>query len=71
MSRSRMNWCVVDAEVFEAVAGYDFEGRSDRELSFKKGDTLLIYSKYSDEWWEGACQGREGLIPDKYVHIKR
>jgi len=55
----------------EAVAGFDYEGRSERELSFKKGDTLLLYTQASDDWWEGAHQGKEGLIPDKYVHIKR
>lgn len=62
---------VVDADVFEATAGYDFEGRSEKELSFKKGDTLLLYNQVSKDWWEGAHNGREGLIPDQYVHIKR
>ena len=55
----------------EAVAGFDYEGRSERELSFRKGDNLLLYTQVSDDWWEGAHQGKEGLIPDKYVHIKR
>lgn len=55
----------------EAIAGFDYEGRSERELSFKKGDSLLLYTQVSPDWWEGAHQGQEGLIPDKYVHIKR
>jgi SLIT-ROBO Rho GTPase activating protein len=49
---------------------YDFDGRTDRELSFKKGQSLLLYSKVSTDWWEGVCEGKEGLIPDKYIHIK-
>ena len=60
-----------DDDIIEAVAGFDYEGRSERELSFRKGDNLLLYTQVSDDWWEGAHQGKEGLIPDKYVHIKR
>ena len=53
------------------MAAYDFDGRTDRELSFKKGDSLLLYYQKSTDWWEGAYKGTEGLIPDKYVHLKR
>lgn len=60
----------IDTEVYEATALYDFKGRTDRELSFKKGDTLVLYTKASTEWWEGAFAGNEGLIPSNYVAIK-
>ena len=59
-----------DSEIFEAISMYDFDGRTDRELSFKKGQSLLLYNKVSTDWWEGVCEGKEGLIPDKYIHIK-
>ncbi|WAR26158.1 SRGP3-like protein [Mya arenaria] len=59
-----------DTEVYEASALYDFKGRTDRELSFKKGDNLVLYTKASAEWWEGAFAGKEGLIPSNYVAIK-
>ncbi|KAL4227144.1 SLIT-ROBO Rho GTPase-activating protein 1 [Mactra antiquata] len=59
-----------DTEVYEATALYDFKGRTDRELSFKKGDNLVLYTKASAEWWEGAFAGHEGLIPSNYVAIK-
>ena len=59
-----------DTEVYEAVALYDFKGRTERELSFKKGDNLLLYTKASAEWWEGAFAGKEGLVPSNYVAIK-
>ncbi|XP_071121830.1 SLIT-ROBO Rho GTPase-activating protein 3-like isoform X3 [Mytilus edulis] len=59
-----------DSEIFEAISLYDFDGRTDRELSFKKGRSLLLYNKVSQDWWEGVCEGKEGLIPDKYIHIK-
>ncbi|XP_060578641.1 SLIT-ROBO Rho GTPase-activating protein 1-like [Ruditapes philippinarum] len=59
-----------DTEVYEATALYDFRGRTERELSFKKGDNLVLYTKASTEWWEGAFAGKEGLIPTNYVAIK-
>ncbi|XP_069141663.1 SLIT-ROBO Rho GTPase-activating protein 1-like isoform X3 [Argopecten irradians] len=59
-----------DAEIFEAVALFDFTGRTERELSFKKGDNLIIYNKMSTDWWEGCFNGKEGLIPDKYISLK-
>ena len=59
-----------DAEIFEAKALYDFDGRTDRELSFKKGENLIIYNKVSADWWEGCFNGREGLIPNKYISLK-
>ena len=55
----------------EAEALYDFRGRTERELSFKKGDILILFEKVSADWWEGACSEQEGLIPDKYIIIRQ
>ena len=60
-----------EPEVKEAVALHDFEGRSGRELSFKKGEVLVLYTQASHDWWEGCCHGQEGLIPDKYIAVKQ
>lgn len=59
-----------EPEVREALALHDFEGRSGRELSFRKGETLVLYTQASHDWWEGCCNGKEGLIPDKYIQVK-
>lgn len=59
-----------EPDVKEAVALHDFEGRSGRELSFKKGESLILYTQASHDWWEGCCHGQEGLIPDKYIAVK-
>ncbi|XP_064633392.1 SLIT-ROBO Rho GTPase-activating protein 1-like isoform X4 [Lineus longissimus] len=67
-----VSWNVVETEADagkEVTASYDFQGRTDREISFKKGDVLTIYSQVSDDWWEGSFQGKDGLIPDKYVKV--
>ena len=43
----RENW------IIEAYARYDFSARSDRELSFRKGDLLLLINRLSSDWWLG------------------
>ncbi|KAG8195017.1 hypothetical protein JTE90_008188 [Oedothorax gibbosus] len=59
-----------ETEVMEAVAQFDFNARSQRELSFKKGDTLLLQNQVSNDWWKGSFLGKDGLIPDKYILLK-
>ena len=61
---------IAESEVLEAIAQYDFTARSSREVSFMKGDSIVLYSQASSDWWRGCVGGREGLIPDKYVLIK-
>ena len=34
-----------ESEVLEAHAQYDFTARSSREVSFRKGDTILLYAQ--------------------------
>lgn len=61
---------VPDSENMEAIVQFDFQARSDRELSLKKGDTVTLYAQVSNDWWKGALNGSEGLIPDKYISLK-
>ncbi|KAH3681369.1 hypothetical protein WICPIJ_007638 [Wickerhamomyces pijperi] len=54
-----------------AKAIYDFHASIDSELSFNKGDILLVINKQEDNWWEcerlGAGNGEFGLVPYNYV----
>jgi len=52
----------------KAKALYTFTGEEDNELSFQKGDSLLII-KNEGEWWEGEINGVRGLLPSNYVQI--
>ncbi|CAG8517513.1 8987_t:CDS:10, partial [Scutellospora calospora] len=48
-----------------AIALYDFVGEQDGDLSFKKGDTIIIIKKTesNNEWWTGKCKGGvEGIV---------
>lgn len=65
-----MSFPPIETEVMEAVAQFDFNARSQRELSFKKGDTLMLHNQVSNDWWKGSFLGKEGLIPDKYILLK-
>lgn len=65
-------FCFVFPEVeqIEAIAKFDYVGRSPRELSFKKGASLLLYHRASEDWWEGRHNGVDGLIPHQYIVVQ-
>uniref|UniRef100_A0A8C8UB93 SLIT-ROBO Rho GTPase activating protein 3 n=1 Tax=Peromyscus maniculatus bairdii TaxID=230844 RepID=A0A8C8UB93_PERMB len=58
-----------EVEQIEAIAKFDYVGRSPRELSFKKGASLLLYHRASEDWWEGRHNGVDGLIPHQYIVV--
>jgi len=59
-----------EGEAVEAVARFDYVGRSGRELSFKKGASLQLFQRASHDWWEGRLNGNRGLVPHQYIVVK-
>uniref|UniRef100_A0A6I8NYN7 SLIT-ROBO Rho GTPase-activating protein 2 n=1 Tax=Ornithorhynchus anatinus TaxID=9258 RepID=A0A6I8NYN7_ORNAN len=59
-----------DGEPIEAIAKFDYIGRTPRELSFKKGASLMLHHRASDDWWEGRHNGIDGLIPHQYIVVQ-
>uniref|UniRef100_A0A673GBV6 SLIT-ROBO Rho GTPase-activating protein 1-like n=1 Tax=Sinocyclocheilus rhinocerous TaxID=307959 RepID=A0A673GBV6_9TELE len=59
-----------EGEPIEAIAKFDYVGRSARELSFKKGASLLLYQRASNDWWEGRHNGIDGLVPHQYIVVQ-
>ncbi|XP_069797978.1 SLIT-ROBO Rho GTPase-activating protein 2 isoform X2 [Narcine bancroftii] len=59
-----------EGEPIEAIAKFDYTGRTARELSFKKGASLLLYHRASDDWWEGRHNGIDGLVPHQYIVVQ-
>lgn len=51
------------------VGKYDYDSRTDDDLSFKKGDLMYIISTDEGDWWFARAKegGREGYIPSNYV----
>jgi hypothetical protein len=60
---------------------YDYEARTEDELSIKQDDVLYVIEKEDNDWWKaelkqlnGDEQGPVGLVPADYleqVHYKR
>uniref|UniRef100_A0A4W4GIS0 SLIT-ROBO Rho GTPase-activating protein 2 n=1 Tax=Electrophorus electricus TaxID=8005 RepID=A0A4W4GIS0_ELEEL len=59
-----------ESDPIEAVARFDYSGRTSRELSFKKGASLLLFHRASDDWWEGRHNGAHGLVPHQYIVLQ-
>ena len=51
------------------VALYDYDARTDEDLSFKKGEHLDILNDTQGDWWYARSKTTrlEGYIPSNYV----
>lgn len=52
------------------VALYDYDARTEEDLSFKKGEVLEVYPEdLRNDWWRARSRdtGGEGFIPSNYV----
>lgn len=51
------------------VALYDYDARTDEDLSFKKGEQLEIINDTQGDWWYARSRStkKEGYIPSNYV----
>ncbi|GIY53542.1 tyrosine-protein kinase Src42A [Caerostris darwini] len=55
------------AKIF--VALYDYDARTDEDLSFKKGEHLEVLNDTQGDWWFARSKAtkQEGYIPSNYV----
>ncbi len=52
----------------EVHAVYDYVAQQEDELSFSRGDAILILQKVDEDWWKGRrSDGKEGMFPANYV----
>lgn len=52
------------------VALYDYDARTEEDLSFKKGDVLEVNPEdLGNDWWKARSRetGEEGFVPSNYV----
>ncbi|XP_036806623.1 SLIT-ROBO Rho GTPase-activating protein 2 isoform X3 [Oncorhynchus mykiss] len=59
-----------ESDPIVAIARFDYSGRTNRELSFNKGASLLLFQRVSDDWWEGQHNGVDGLVPHQYIVVQ-
>ncbi|CAL4113247.1 unnamed protein product, partial [Meganyctiphanes norvegica] len=66
-------WLTGQGEHYAATAAYDFQGRSKNELSFRRGQPLILAPKDQQpnvRGWLLASDGkRSGLLPANYIKI--
>ena len=57
----------------KCVALYDYDARSDDDLSFRKGEILEILNSKDGDWWlaRSPVTGSEGYLPSNYVAEQR
>ncbi|XP_013860187.1 rho guanine nucleotide exchange factor 6 [Austrofundulus limnaeus] len=48
-------------------ARFNFKQNNEDELSFSKGDLILVTRQEEGGWWEGTLNGRTGWFPSNYV----
>ncbi|KAJ7392115.1 hypothetical protein OS493_013483 [Desmophyllum pertusum] len=54
--------------LFRVQAQYPFTAKDAEDLSFNRGDTLVIVEQNEEKWWTAMDeQGNKGLIPEPYV----
>eukprot|EP00794_Sanderia_malayensis_P006153 gene6153-6859_t len=58
-----------EGDYFDAEALYDYTARSHKELSFKKGDIIMLFSRANNDWWEAQLNGVSGFVPVNYINI--
>ncbi|QLQ78181.1 hypothetical protein HG537_0A04280 [Torulaspora globosa] len=55
------------AVVKKVRAMYDLSSSEPDELSFKKGDVIIVLEQVYRDWWRGTLYGKVGIFPLNYV----
>lgn len=40
-----------------------------RDLTFKRGDTIILKRRIDNNWYYGECNGLQGVFPLSYVQV--
>lgn len=49
------------------MALYPYQAQNEDELSFDKGDVIVVLAKDEAAWWKGELHGMTGVFPSNYV----
>ncbi|XP_016154768.1 PREDICTED: sorbin and SH3 domain-containing protein 1 isoform X22 [Ficedula albicollis] len=58
-------------EYGEAIAKFNFNGDTQVEMSFRKGERITLIRRVDENWYEGRIPGtsRQGIFPVTYVEV--
>ncbi|KFQ56550.1 Nephrocystin-1, partial [Nestor notabilis] len=61
-----------DPNVKECIAVGSFDAQQEGDLTFTKGEILLIHDKRADGWWVAEnSRGERGLVPRTYLAVHK
>nr|1E6H_A Chain A, SPECTRIN ALPHA CHAIN [Gallus gallus] len=46
---------------------YDYQEKSPREVTIKKGDILTLLNSTNKDWWKIEVNDRQGFVPAAYL----
>uniref|UniRef100_UPI003F7787AD Spectrin alpha chain, non-erythrocytic 1 n=1 Tax=Gallus gallus TaxID=9031 RepID=UPI003F7787AD len=46
---------------------YDYQEKSPREVTVKKGDILTLLNSTNKDWWKVEFNDRQGFVPAAYL----
>ncbi|XP_075866064.1 sorbin and SH3 domain-containing protein 1 isoform X40 [Microcebus murinus] len=60
-------------EYGEAIAKFNFNGDTQVEMSFRKGERITLLRQVDENWYEGRIPGtsRQGIFPITYVDVMK
>ncbi|XP_045480235.1 E3 ubiquitin-protein ligase SH3RF1 isoform X4 [Harmonia axyridis] len=68
ISPNKLNAAHVNHQPY-AKALYDYAPREMGDLTFKRGDTIILKRRIDNNWYYGECNGLQGVFPLSYVQI--
>ncbi|CAF3721464.1 unnamed protein product [Rotaria socialis] len=70
LNRQKLQFRTNDSQpIYKALALHNFYAETNKELLFKKGDTMLVKRRINDNWLEGENQGLTGIFPLNHVQL--
>ncbi|XP_062319938.1 sorbin and SH3 domain-containing protein 1 isoform X1 [Osmerus eperlanus] len=60
-------------EYGEAIARFNFTGDTGVEMSFRKGERIILIRRVDENWYEGKISGtnRQGIFPVTYIEVHK
>lgn len=53
----------------DVIALYNYTARTNKEVSFSKGDIIRVFSRTNVDWWDARVNGKFGFVPVPYVKV--
>uniref|UniRef100_A0A8C1L6I9 Intersectin 2a n=1 Tax=Cyprinus carpio TaxID=7962 RepID=A0A8C1L6I9_CYPCA len=60
---------LLEANMCQVIAMYDYKAANKDEMSFQKGQLITVLNKDNPDWWKGEVAGVIGLFPTNYVKM--